>query len=384
MRNLLVILCLFLVVVSCNQNKNEKLEKLKKQKSELTDKLNKVKKDEADLNEKIKAIDKEIAEADTTKADSSKIKVVAATPVKPGSFKHFIDIQGRVDATENINVSPKMAGVVTRINVKEGDAVRFGQVLAEMDDQLVLQSIEEVKNSWSLANTMYEKQKALWDQKIGSEVQYLTAKNQKESLEKRKATLEEQLDMTRIKSPINGTVDLVSLRVGQTAAPGMPSIRVVNLSKLKAKADVAEAYASKVKKGNDVVVVFPDLNKEIKSKISFSGTVIDALNRTFTVEVNLDANVPDYHPNMIAVLKVIDYQSDSAIVVPINVIQNSEEGKYVFVAEEKDGKVVARKKMVTVGLSYNGETEVTSGLSISDKVITAGFQDLNDGEVLKF
>jgi RND family efflux transporter MFP subunit len=370
MKNLLVILCLLLVVVSCKPDKKAQLEKLKKQEAELTG--------------KIKALEKEIAATDTTKVDSSKIKVVAVTPVKPGSFKHFIDIQGRVDATENINVSPKMAAVVTRINVKEGDAVRVGQVLAEMDDQLILQSIEEVKNSWSLANTMYEKQKTLWDQKIGSEVQYLTAKNQKESMEKRKATLEEQLDMTRIKSPINGTIDLVSLRVGQSAMPGMPSIRVVNLSKLKAKADVAEAYASKVKKGNDVVVVFPDLNKEIKSKISFSGTVIDALNRTFTVEVALDANVPDYHPNMVIVLKVIDYQSDSAMVVPINVVQNSEEGKYLFIAEEKDGKIVARKKMVSVGLTYNGATEITNGLSTSDKVITAGFQDLNDGEVLKF
>jgi membrane fusion protein, multidrug efflux system len=370
MKNLLVILCMLLVIVSCKPDKKAQLEKLKKQ--------------EAELTEKIKDLEKEIASSDTTKVDSSKIKVVAVTPVKLGNFKHFIEIQGRVDATENINVSPKIAGIVTRINVKEGDAVQVGQVLAVMDDQLILQNIEEVKSSLSLATTMYEKQKSLWDQKIGSEVQFLTVKNQKENLERRKATLDEQLDMTRIKSPISGTVDLVTLRVGQTAAPGMPSIRVVNLSRLKAKADVAEAYASKVKKGNDVIVEFPDLNKEINAKITFSGTVIDQLNRTFTVEVNLEGNVADYHPNMVTVLKVIDYQSDSAMVVPINVVQNSEEGKYLFIAEEKDGKIVAKKKMVSVGLTYNGATEITGGLKQSDKVITAGFQDLNDGEELKF
>jgi membrane fusion protein (multidrug efflux system) len=370
MKNLIVVLCLFLVVISCKQDKKAQLEKLKKQ--------------EAELSQQIKALEKEIALTDTTKEDSSKIKVVAVAPVQLGSFKHFIEIQGRVDATENINVSPKMAGLVTKIYVKEGDEVRTGQVLAEVDDQLVLQSIEEVNSSLSLATTMYERQKNLWDQKIGSEVQYLTAKNQKENLEKRKATLGEQLDMTKIKSPINGTVDLVSLRVGQTTSPGLPSIRVVNLSKLKAKADVAEAYSSKVKKGDDAIVVFPDLNKEIKAKITFVGTVIDQLNRTFSVEVNLDPNIKDYHPNMIAVVRVIDFQNDSSIVVPINVIQNSEEGKYVFLAAEKDGKTVAKKQMVTVGLTYNGDTQISGGLNPGDKLITAGYQDLNDGEVLKF
>ncbi|MEI6816153.1 MAG: efflux RND transporter periplasmic adaptor subunit [Bacteroidota bacterium] len=371
MKKLITIIGISILLYSCSNggDKKAQLEKLKKQ--------------EAELSEKIKALEKELA-LENKSGDSAKQKTVAITELALKPFKHYIDIQGRVDATENINISPKMQGIVTKINVKEGDVVKTGQVLAEMDDQLIKQSIEEVKNSLSLANTVYEKQKNLWEQKIGSEVQYLTAKNQKEGLDKRKATLEEQLDMTKIKSPINGTVDLVSLRIGQGAMPGLPSIRVVNLSKLKAKADVAEAYSSKIKKGNDVVLVFPDLNKEIRSSISFVGTVIDQLNRTFTIEVPLDSGIPDYHPNMITVLRVIDYQSETSMVVPINVIQNSEEGKYLFIAAETNGKIIAKKQMVTIGLTYNGETEIIGGLNKGDKIITSGYQDLNEGELLKF
>ncbi len=373
MKNLIIILGVYTLVMSCSSDKG----------GDKRTQLDKLKKQEVEISEKIKTLEKEIA-AESKTSENIKERMVAVTTLEMKPFKHYVEIQGRVDATENINVSPKMAGLVTKINVKEGDEVHTGTVLAEMDDQVVKQSIEEVKNALSLATTLFEKQKNLWDQKIGSEVQFLTAKNQKESLEKKLATLDEQLDMSRIKAPFGGTVDLVSLRVGQGAMPGLPSIRVVNLSKLKAKADVAEAYASKVKVGNDVVVVFPDLNKEIKATISFVGTVIDPLNRTFTVEVKLDGNVPDYHPNMIAVLKIIDYKRDSSFVVPINVVQNSEEGKYLFLAVKENGKTVAKKQMVSVGLSYNGETEITNGLSSSDQIITTGFQDLNNGELLKF
>ena len=370
MKKIIIILSLFVFVIGCKpEDKKAKLDKLKKQQSEISD--------------QIKELEKEIA-AEGKTGDSAKVKYVSVTPIELKPFKHFVEIQGKVDADQNINVSAKIPGLVTNVNVKEGDVVHSGQVLAEIDDQLIKQNIDEVKNSWELANTIYEKQKNLWDQKIGSEVQFLTAKNQKESLEKRMATLQGQLDMTKIKSPVNGTVDNVSLKAGQSTSPGMPSIRVVNLSKLKVKADVAEAYASKVKVGNDVIVDFPDLGKEITTKITFVGTVIDQLNRTFGVEVKLDSNIPDYHPNMITVLKIIDYQKDSSMVVPLNVVQNSEEGKYVFLAVTKDGKTVAKKEMVSVGLTYGGMTEITAGLNPSDKVITTGFQDLNDGELLKF
>ena len=373
MRKLIIILGACTLMMSCSSSKS----------SDKQAQLDKLKKQEVEILDKIKILEKEIA-SEGKKGDNSKEKMVAITSVETKPFKHFIEIQGKVDATENINVSSKMAGLVTKINVKEGDIVHKGTVLAEMDDQLIKQGIEEVKNAWSLANTLYFKQKNLWDQKIGSEIQFLSIKNQKESLEKKQATLEEQLDMTKIKAPFNGTVDMISLKVGQSIMPGVSSIRIVNLSKLKAKADVAEAYASKIKVGNDVVVVFPDLNKEIKASITFVGTVIDQLNRTFAVEVKLEGNVPDYRPNMIAIMKIIDYKKDSTIAVPINVVQNSEEGKYLFLAVTENGKIVAKKQMVSVGLSYNGMTEITNGLNTSDQVITTGFQDLNNGELLKF
>lgn len=373
MKNLIIFFGACTLLMSCSSGKG----------GEKQAQLDKLKKQEVEIMEKIKTLEKEIS-VEGKGGENDKVKMVAVTTLEMKPFKHFIEIQGKVDAIENINVSPKMAGLVMKINVKEGDEVKAGMVLAELDDQLIRQGMEELKSSMSLSTTIYERQKNLWDRKIGSEVQFLTAKNQKENLERKLETMQEQLDMCKIKAPFNGAVDLVSLRVGQSIMPGMPSIRIVNLSKLKAKADVAEAYASKVKVGNDVVVVFPDLNKEIKAKISFVGTVIDPLNRTFGVEVKLDSNVPDYHPNMITVLKIIDYTKDSTLIVPINVVQNSEEGRYLFIAVNENGKTVAKKKMVSVGLSYEGETEITNGLNSSDQVITTGYQDLNNGEFLKF
>ena len=190
--------------------------------------------------------------------------------------------------------------------------------------------------------------------------------------------------MTRIKSPINGTVDAVDIKVGQAVMPGIPAIRVVNFSKLKVKGEVAETYVSKVKKGDAVVIYFPDINKEITSKVSYSAKVINTLNRTFTVEVDLDTKEAEYHPNMIAILKIVDYETPATFVAPINTIQNSQTEKFVFVAANENGKTVATKKTVTVGLTYNGKAEITSGLSKGDQLITTGYQDLNNGEEVKF
>jgi membrane fusion protein (multidrug efflux system) len=173
------------------------------------------------------------------------------------------------------------------------------------------------------------------------------------------------------------------LKLGQAAAPGAPGIRVVNFSKLKAKADVAESYASKIKEGNDVEIVFPDINQTINSKISFKGRVINALTRTFGVEALLQSQ-PDYHPNMLAVLKIVDYHNPSAMVVPINTIQNSDEGQFVMVARIENGKNIARKQRVKVGKEYGGMAEITEGLVANDKLITTGYQDLNDGDNIKF
>jgi RND family efflux transporter MFP subunit len=342
--------------------------------------LEELKKQQAEIAIKIKDLEAAIASEGKT-TDNTKYKNVVVTDASVKTFAHYLDIQGKIDAEENITISAKMPSTVTRILVKAGKQVRTGELLAELDNSTIVAGIEELKTGMQLANTLYEKQKALWDQKIGTEVQYLQAKSQKESLDKKLASLYEQLDMTKIKSPINGTIDEVMLRIGQATAPGAPGIRIVNMGTLKAKGEVAEAYASRIKEGNEVKISFPDTKKEIIARVTYSGKVINPMNRSFTVEATLEGN-QDLHPNMLAVLKIADYRNDSAIVVPINTVQNSEEGQFVMVAKQNGKKITAERRQVKQGLSYNGNVEILSGLNVGDKVITTGYQDLNQGDAL--
>ena len=364
----LIILSAF--IFACNQSTDEK----KKE-------LDGLKKEQATLSAKIKKLEDEIAVADTSKKAKTLDVEVATVAAQP--FRSYVEIQGKLDADENVTISSQMPGTVKTIYVKEGDNVKPGQVLAELDNSVAWQGAQELKAQLAFATDLYNKQKNLWDQKIGSEVQYLSAKNNKESLEKRMTTTNEQLELYKIKSPINGTVDDVSIKLGQTAAPGLPAIRVVNMSSLKVKADVAESYAGKIHEGNPVSVEFPDQNKSFDSKVSFVSKVISAMNRTFSVQVNVSSDA-DLHPNMIAHLKIVDYQSTSSIVVPLNVVQNSEDGNYVFTAvKNAKGKSVAHKQMVKTGRDYNGQIEILEGLNEGDQLIVTGYQDVEDGELLK-
>jgi RND family efflux transporter MFP subunit len=371
MKKALLLITTIAFIASCGSNDNSD----KKQ-----TKLEELKKQQAELAIKIKDLEAAIA-AEGKTADNTKYKNIVVTDVAIKSFAHYLDVQGKIDAEENITISAKMPANVTKILTKAGKQVRTGELLAELDNSTIVAGIEELKTGMQLANTLYEKQKALWDQKIGTEVQFLQAKSQKESLDKKLASLYEQLEMTKIKSPINGTVDEVMLRIGQTTAPGAPGIRIVNMGTLKAKAEVAEAYAGRIKEGNEVKISFPDTKKEIIARVTYSGKVINPMNRSFTVEASLDGN-QDLHPNMLAVLKIADYINEKAIVVPINTVQNSEEGQFVMVAKQNGNKLTAERRKVTQGLSYNGNVEILSGLSEGDKVITTGYQDLNQGDAL--
>ncbi len=345
--------------------------------------LEKLKGEQEKISAQIKKLEEELAlEGDRT--SSKKEKTVAVSTIQSQPFMHYIDVQGKVDADQNITISAKTPGTVAKINVKAGDEVREGQILASLDNQILVQGVQELQSSLAFAINIYLKQKNLWDQKIGSEIQYLTAKNNKESLEKKLATLNEQLDMSNIKSPINGTIDEMMLKLGQSIAPGLPCVRVVNLSLLKAKAEVAESYGSKIRQGNNVIVHFPDINKDINAKISFSGKVINTLTRTFTVEVQLDGNNAELRPNMLAILKIVDYKNDMSLVVPVNAVQNSEEGEYVMVATTTNGQMVAKRQPVTVGSIYNGMAEIKNGLTKGEKIITTGYQNLDNGDIIKF
>lgn len=342
--------------------------------------LEKLKAQQAEIAKQVVQLEKEIAKENPTDA-KIKTKDVAVTEVKAKKFDHYVQTQGHVESEDNIAVSAKSPGVVTAVYVKEGQQVSKGQALAQIDNAVILSSIESMKSQLELAKSVYERQKNLWDQKIGTEVQYLQAKTNKETLERQVKSLQEQNDMLRIKSPINGTIDQVTAKIGEAVSPGLPAFRVVNNSDLKLTANVSEAFVTNVKKGNKVIVTIPELKKDLESKVTFVGRTIDPLSRTFTVEVALPSEA-NLRPNMSGVIRVVYHTEPSAITVPINVVQDINGEKIVFVAESNGKNTVARKKVVSVEGVYGGQAQV-SGLNAGDKVVTFGYQGLNDGEFLK-
>lgn len=344
------------------------------------ERLAQLKAEQAKLTTEIRNLELEI-EKEGNK-DEVKTRSVDIAPVSAGKFVHYIEIQGTVMADLNVTVTAKMPGTLTKVLVQTGDEVKEGQVLAEMDKEAILKGIEEVKNQLTFATDVFNRQQKLWNQKIGSEVQYLTTKNNKESLEKRLESLKEQLDMALIKSPINGVIDEVFARVGQPAAPGVPTFRVVNFNELKARAEVAEVNSTKIRKGNKVLVLFPDIQDSLTATVNYASKVINPMTRTFYVEVPLPAGKQEYKPNSLAILKVADYANEKALTVPIRLIQNSEDGAYVLVAVQKGNQWVAEKRSITVGNSYNGIAEITSGLEIGDNLISVGYQSINIGDFL--
>ncbi|MFZ9847049.1 MAG: efflux RND transporter periplasmic adaptor subunit [Flavobacteriales bacterium] len=341
-----------------------------------------LKKQLAEISAQIKTLETEIAAGGQTTTTESG-KTVAVEVLKNQLFQHFVEVQGKIEAEENVAVSSEMPGVVTKVYVKVGDMVTKGQPLAELNNKAIAQQIVALNTQLDFVKTAFEKQKALWDKKIGTEIQYLQAKSQKEALESQLASLKAQGQMSVISSPISGVVDGVTAKVGQMSAPGYAAFTVVNLSSLKVKGEVPESYAPKVKAGSEVTLFFPDINKEVKAKVGYSAKVINELSRTFNVEVDLPAG-NDYNPNMIALLKVVDYKSDSAIVVPTDVVQRAETSSFVLVSVKEKGKNIVKKRVVEVGSSYNGNTEILNGLQAGDVIITKGYQNVNEGDAIQF
>jgi membrane fusion protein, multidrug efflux system len=366
----IVVLAAFLASCSATTSENEKqgrLEKLKKQQTELA--------------AEIKSLEEQIAKENPTAKKEVKPKDVSVTILKAKSFDHYVQTQGLIEAENNILVSAKTPGVIEHVFVKEGQQVSKGQVIAQIDNSIIQSQISSMQSQLELANTVYERQKNLWAQKIGTEVQYLQAKTNRDNLEKQLSALQEQNDMTRIKSPISGSVDEVNVKVGENIMPGQPAARVVNGADLKLKAKVSEAYVVDVKLGNKVLIDVPEIRKEIVGKVSFVGRNIDPLSRTFTVEVDL-ASQSDLRPNMTAVVKVVFKNEPQALVVPVNVIQTLNNEKIVYIAEKNGNQMIARKKVVKVEGVYNKEAQV-QGLSDGDQIVTFGYQGLNDGQPIK-
>lgn len=352
-----------LILASCGGgegNKQEELAKLKKERSE--------------LDVKIQKLETEVGKT----AGAQKATPVSVMELQPQPFSAYVEVQSAISGDENVTATPQAPGIVKDITVRVGQHVGKGQTLAILDASTVDQQIQSLQPQIALAKTMYEKQQKLWSQNIGTEIQLLQAKTNYESLIKQRSVLSSQRDMYRIKSPISGVVDLVNIKEGDMAAPGSPmGIRIVSKDKLKAEAQLGENYLGKVHEGDPVTLVFPDINDSITTKLSYVSQAVDPMSRSFMVQVRLGGN-KKLHPNMSAQMKIANYENDNALVVPVSLIQKTAGGDILYVLEGNKAKAVT----VQTGRTSNGMVEILGGISAGTKVISAGYEDLNNGELV--
>jgi RND family efflux transporter MFP subunit len=360
------------LMFSCSSNKQAQLSKLKQQQTVISD--------------KIKTLEAQLSTEKKDSLNPEKFKFVGLKAVSSNTFDHYIRVQGKLDGDQNAAVFAEAPGTVSSKFADVGQKVAKGQVLAQIDDQQYRSQMQGLETQYKFASDLFDKQKRLWDQKIGSEVQYLQSKTNKESLEKQISSLKQQVDKFKIKSPIDGTIEECNIKVGGVVSPDprLAAYRVVAFKNLKVSAEVSEAYAAKVKEGDKLIVLFPDINKQVETKVDFVSKYINPVNRTFIIETKLLDGINDLKANMIAIIQINDYHTDKAIQVPMNVIQTDQVESYVYVVRPKDKYNAAFKQQVVLGNSYNGVAEVLKGLSVGDKVISVGYQELVDGEYVRF
>ncbi len=369
--------------------------------NEIKVKLEKAKKEKAVQEADIKKLESDLLRLDTNTANAAKIKLVSIMPVAAQKFEHFIDLQGKVDA-ENISyISPRgMGGQVKAIYVKQGQFVKNGQLILKLEDAIIRQQIiaaqkamEVTKTQLAFAKNVYQRQKNLWDQGIGTEVQLLQAKSNTEQLENGLAaaaegvkTAKEQLNTTNVFSDVSGIADVVNIRIGELFS-GMgaqgPQIKIVNTSNLKIVTNVPENFLTRIHTGTPVLINIPDAQKEnIPSSISVISQSVDPTMRGFLAESKIPFNAA-LKPNQTAIMRIKDYSTENAIVIPVNMIQTDETGKYVFVmSKSSNGKTTAHRLTVIIGEIYGDNVEIKSGLRGGEQLITEGYQSLYEGQLI--
>lgn len=338
-------------------------------------------------NEEVRAIEqliKEVtAEINKLEPKEKRKTPVEVMPLKKKDFKRYVDLQGSVMSSEVVFASAEMGGRIQRMFKDEGEYIRKGEILAKIDLESIRKQAEEVTKSLELASDVFKRQENLWNQNIGSEVQYLQAKNNKERLEKTLSTLDYQLSKSNVDSPISGYLERLMVKEGEVAGPGMPIAQIINTRKVKIVADVPESYIGILKKGDPVTVKFPSLNRETNAKVSLIGRTIDPSNRTFKVEVDLDNKDGDLKPNLLSIVQINDLTIKDVITVPIELVQQEVSGKnYVMVAIGSENEKTAKKIYVNTGESADGNIVITSGLTGEETVITNGARGLANGELL--
>jgi membrane fusion protein, multidrug efflux system len=375
----IISLSVALIIASCGNSKKE-------EKGSLTDlkvKLEQLKKDKTKLDGDIRKLEEQIAKADPGAA-ANKALLVGISPVTQQDFVHFIELQGKVEAENIVYVTPRgMAGQAKEVYVKKGDNVKKGQLLVKLDDAIMLEQMSGLKTQLSYAENIYNRQKNLWDQGIGTEVQFITAKNNVDAISKQIATLNENWKTSFVYAPMSGVAETVNLKAGEIFSGfsgGGAQIAIINGGNMKVVTEVPENYVSKVKKGAVVEIAVPDLNNTtIKSTINLIGVSINPTSRGFTTESRVPSS-SGLKINQVALVRIRDYSAPNAISVPVNVVQTDEKGKYVYVAVKEGDVLKARKTVVNVGEVYNGMIEVKMGLTATDQIITEGHQNVYDGQ----
>jgi membrane fusion protein, multidrug efflux system len=379
MKKIALITILSSILLSCGgKENNASIEQLLKSKNakELQAKRTLLQADLLKIDEALASLN--------TKTDEALVETIK---VKDTVFNHFLEIQGNVDTKENMLIQPEMPGTLISLNVKSGQRVSKGQVLGKVDDAGMGQQLASIENQYSLAKTTFERQKKLWDQKIGSEIQFLQAQTQMIGLQKSMLQMKAQLSKTIIKAPFSGVIDEVFVERGEVVAPGPQGLmRIVNLGDMYVTTTVPEMYIGKIKVGTAVDATITSIGKTYKGKIRQVGNNINETNRSFGIEVSVPNPEKLLRPNQVAKLKIIDYTNKSAIVVPSNVVLEDGEGnKYVYVVNNINGKTgIAKKAIVSIGKSSDNVTEISQGLSKNDVVVTEGINTISEGMKLNF
>lgn len=365
-----------LLVMGCSSKKGSTLEEKRKE-------LVKAEASLDSINEAIAALKEEIKELDTT----ARVKTfpVMVDSIKKGAFQNPFQVQGLVESNQNVLISPEVPGNVVQVYVREGQRVSKGQVIASLDGSIAGSQINELENALKLAKINFEKQERLWNQKIGSEMQYLQAKNNYENLQKSLATAQAQLGKYTLRSPINGTVDEIMANPGELVG-GMtsgPVARIVNLQDIKIKANVSESYVGQIKTGQEVLVDFPALGLQMTEKVSAVSNVIDPNNRTFVVYVKPSKNLEKLKPNLLSLITAYDYVDKEAISIPTKLIRTDGDKYFVFVVKSQGQKQIVEKRYVEIQKQFPSQTLIKSGLEVGDLLITEGVNSVIVGDEVK-
>ncbi len=373
MKKIIVLTILSVIAFSCDEKvDNSSLQELNDQKNNLVSKID-------SLSYLLKNVEKEISHLDTLK----RLQIVTTLPVKNDIFKHFVEIQGVVKADKNIELRPELGGTISAIYVKKGQKVRAGQTLIQLDDSAIKNKLAELNTQLNLAKTTFERQSRLWNQKIGSEMQFLQAKAQKEGLENSLAALETQSLKMKIIAPFSGIVDDIFSKKGELTSPIEPVVRLLNLDHVYVEADVTETYLPVIKKGTETQVYFASIHKEMVAEISQIGNFINPDNRSFKTRINLSNKDQSIKPNLLADLKILDFESEG-IIIPSTLVQQDQNGvNYVFTISSKNNEQKVVKKIITIAMEYNHEVYISEGLNENDTLVNEGARLVKNGDIVR-